>query len=283
MTTQTATEPKRDRWGRYLLPDPETGKERSWTRATTVANTLADRYGLEQWAKRNVVLGIAARQDLYALAASCTPDDKSQLTRIVNDAEEAAKARSGANLGTALHRITERVDRGDDLEIPDAWRADIDAYCQALVDHHLTVDAEWMERIVVLPEHGIAGTLDRLVTERASGPKLLADLKTGKDVVRYGMTEIAIQLAIYANAPLTWNGDSYEKMPPVYQDRALVIHLPVGEGRCDIHEVDIRAGWRALQAAVWVRNWRKRTDLSSPYMVPGPQEVRAVTDPDDDW
>src|SRR5690606_28752448 len=103
------------------------------------------------------------------------------------------------------------------------------------------------------------GTLDRLLRQGAGdrGPRIVADLKTGKDVVRYGMTEIAIQLAIYANATHVWDGETYTPMPTVYTDRALVIHLPVGEARCDIHRVDIKAGMRALRAAVWVREWRK--------------------------
>lgn len=278
--TDTQVKVKFDQYGRYVLPDPETGEERSWTRATTVANTLADRFGLEQWAKRNVVLGIAAREDLYALAVSCKPEDKDQLDDIVEAAEEAAKARSGANLGTALHRITERVDRGEDLDIPDQWRPDIDAYCQTLVDNHLTVHPDYMERVVVLPEYGIAGTLDRLLYPGVTpdGPKIVADLKTGKDVVRYGMTEIAIQLAIYANATHVWNGDGYEPMPHVYTDRAIVIHLPVGEGTCTLHEVNIKEGYRALRAAMWVREWRKRNDLSTPYTTR--KEVLASND---DW
>ena len=49
----TSFEPKHDRWGRYLLPDPETGAERAWTRATTVARTLADEYGLTKWKLRH--------------------------------------------------------------------------------------------------------------------------------------------------------------------------------------------------------------------------------------
>ena len=292
--TDTQVKAKFDQYGRYVLPDPETGEERSWTRATTIANTLADRFGLEQWAKRNVVLGIAAREDLYALAVSCKPEDKDQLNRIAAAAEEAAKAHTGANLGTALHRITERVDRGEDMDIPDQWRPDVDAYCQALVDNHLIVDPDWMERIVVLPEYGIAGTLDRLLyIGKKGGMGIIGDLKTGQDVVRYGMTEIAIQLAIYANATHAWNGVDYEKMPPVYTDRALVIHLPVGQGRCEIHQVDIRAGMQALRAALWVREWRKRRDLSEPYKspladisplgTPTGKEVVAADDADDDW
>lgn len=258
-------EPKRDRYGRYLLPNPETGKEQAWTRVTTVASTLSDRYGLELWAKRNVALGLAARRDLYALAASCTPEDKEQLNNIVKDAEEAAKSRSGANLGTALHRITERVDLGDDFEIPDPWRADIDAYCQALADHHITVEAEYLERIVVLAKAKVAGTLDRLITIDRGGEYFVADIKTGADVVTYGMGEISIQLALYANASHMWNGDGYDPMPPINKERALVIHLPVGEATCHLYWVDIEAGKEAARIALTVRDWRKRKDLSTPY------------------
>src|SRR5690606_2671448 len=48
----TRVGPKRDRYGRYLIPDPATGKERAWMRATTLADTLDDRYNLELWKLR---------------------------------------------------------------------------------------------------------------------------------------------------------------------------------------------------------------------------------------
>lgn len=278
MTTTAAlsSEPKRDQYGRYLLPDPETGKERAWTRATTVAGTLSDRFGLEQWGNRNVVLGIAARPDLYALAASSTPEDKQQLNRIVKDAQEAAKSRSGANLGTALHRICERIDSGEELDVPETWKPDVDAYCNSLADNGVKIHTEWMERIVIAPKAGVAGTLDRIVTIGAT--QYVADLKTGKDVVEYGMGDISIQLALYANASVMWTDGSYEPMPQVDKTRALVVHLPVGEGRCNLHWVDIEAGLEAARQALWVRDWRKRKDLSTPFAFEM-KEVAAV----DDW
>jgi len=257
---------------------------KSWTRATTLAGTLDDRYGLEKWGNRNVVLGIAARPDLYALAASCTPEDKEQLGRIVEQAQEAAKSRSGANLGTALHRLTERIDRGEILDVPKEWKPDIDAYCQTLADTGVRILPEWIERVVVTPQYGAAGTLDRLV--HVDGRFMVADLKTGKDAVSYGMGDIAIQLAIYANATHAWIGDAekvprdrfgryelpdpaeepdaYEILPNVDLERALVIHLPVGQGECTLHEVDIQAGREAIDLALAVRAWRKRKDLSTP-------------------
>lgn len=261
------SEPKRDQYGRYLLPDPTTGKEQAWTRATTIAGTLADRFALEQWGNRMAVIGIAARPDLYALAASCVPEDKEQLNRIVTDAQEAAKSRSSANLGTALHRILERIDSGEDLDAPAPWQPDVDAYCSTLADNAVEVIPEYIERIVVVPKPKVAGTLDRLVM--IDGLPVVADLKTGKDVVTYGMGDIAIQLAIYANASHMWNGTGYDPMPFVDKERALVIHLPVGEGRCDLYWVDIAAGKEAARLAFQVRDWRKRKGLAIPYQKGG--------------
>jgi hypothetical protein len=290
-------------------------KPQAWTRATTVASTLEDRFGLERWSKRNVVLGIAARPDLYALAASATPDDKDLLHSIIDDAEEAAKSRSGANLGTALHRITERIDTGEILDVPTTWRGDVDAYCQTLADNSIKIHPEYIERVVLAKKAKIAGTLDRLVTYE--GTTYVADLKTGVSALDYGATDIAVQLAIYAHASHMWKGaakdadnnrdrygryllpdpdevpDEYEPMPEVDKTRAIVIHLPVEAGRCDLYWVDIAAGVEAVKQALWVREWRKQK-LSTP-LNPAPFEldverpdaevipIGGATKQDDDW
>src|SRR5574338_583746 len=62
-------EPKRDRYGRYLIPHPDTGKETAWTRATTFAKTVSDTFGLTKWELRMVSLGLAKRPDLLAQVA----------------------------------------------------------------------------------------------------------------------------------------------------------------------------------------------------------------------
>lgn len=258
----------------------------AWTRATTVASTLADRFGLEQWAKRNVAYGIGVRQDLYARAASTNPDDKKAFNDIVEQAEEAAKSRSGANLGTALHSWTERLDRGEEVAIPDPWRADLDAYTATLHTAGITVLPGYVERIVVIPQLHVAGTLDRIVTHPAWQLPRIGDVKTGADPLRYGAGDIAVQLALYAGATHIWKGsadevprdrwgryllpepadapDEYEPMLEVDRETAVVIHLPVGTGTCQLHSLDIAAGREAVRKAMWVREWRKRKNLSRP-------------------
>ena len=259
---------KFDRYNRYVLPHTETGEEQGWTRITTVANTLADRYGLEQWAQRNTVLGIGLRTDLYALAVSATAEDKGTLNKVVKQAQEAAKGSSGANLGTALHRITERVDRDEVMDIPPEWKGDIDAYCQTLVEHFVKIHSHYIERIVLNLDFEVVGTLDRLVTLPTDfGELAVADLKTGKDVVKYGTHEMAVQLALYASATHMWDGSEWIDMPEVDQSQGLLIHLPVGQAKCELHLVDLAEGYEAAKLAIKVRDWRKTKDLTTPYSI----------------
>lgn len=283
-TDLTRVGPKRDRYGRYLIPDPATGKERAWTRATTLAETLDDRYNLELWKLRTAATGFAHRPDLLALVAA-HQGDKKALDRVCADALEAGKAGEGANLGTALHALTERIDRGEDALIIDSLRADVEAYRKAIAGSGLTIatlpDGRLAREVIVLcTELEVAGTADHLF----AGDKLtVGDLKTGASAIDWAMNSIAIQLAIYAHASHVFDPatDTLTEMPPVDLERALVIHLPVGRGVCTLHEVDIAAGWEAAQHAAWVRGWRKRKGLSKPRATVAVQSSSTPDDPFD--
>src|SRR5215472_13629165 len=128
-TAPLRPEPERDRYGRYILPDPKTGKRRSWTRATTWAQTIADTYALNQWQKRMVALGLAQRPDLLAQVATVLEPDtegqKRKLDRWCQDAEEHAGASQRSNLGTALHSFLEHLDLGREVQVPEPWDQDV--------------------------------------------------------------------------------------------------------------------------------------------------------------
>lgn len=250
-------EPKRDRWGRYLIPGPD-GKERSWQRVTTLAKVIADTYALEQWSQRQVALGLALRDDLFARVASCTADDREALNEICADAKEAAGASKGRNAGTALHRFTERLDRGETVSAPPAYARDLDAYRACCTAHRLTVVDDMLERTVVVPDVDVAGTFDKVMAGPAWPADRVADLKTGQEM--YGWLEVALQLACYAHAEAIWDTatGTFLPMPPVDRDIAVVLHLPSGQATCTVYEVDIAKGWELAQLAAEVRDWRKR-------------------------
>jgi hypothetical protein len=247
-----------DQYGRYLLPDPYTNEVRPWTRATTMARAITDEFNLHRWGERMLARGMALRGDLVAKTLA-DYDDDDVIDAVIAAAKEHAGTTVAATYGSAMHRFTERIDTGeDDVKVPDLLAGDLDAYTQALADHELAVMA--VERIVCVPDLGVAGTFDRVLTrgERA----WIADLKTGKDLAP-AWRDIAVQLALYAHAAFVWSGTDWQPMPPVDQSEALVIHLPIGQGTCTLYAVDIAAGWDAtVGLCAPVREWRKRKDLA---------------------
>jgi hypothetical protein len=46
----------------------------------------------------------------------------------------------------------------------------------------------------------------------------------------------------------------------------IIAHLPAGSAKCELIEVDLVAGWEAVQLAKEVRQWRNRKGLSKPYV-----------------
>ncbi|HEX5543639.1 MAG TPA: hypothetical protein VFX60_19150 [Micromonospora sp.] len=287
-------EPRRDQYGRYVLPDPATGQERSWTRATTIAHTLDDTHHLAQWQRRMVLQGVAAAPELLAgvpeLAAelAAAGDDwraakavKQQLDAVCDDAAKTAGAGDGALWGTLLHTITEYADAGRLHEIadqiPDGLTDDLTAYRFTMDTAGIGRPPEYIERILVNTRVDSAGTTDRILTMPAPCPACggtlkIGDLKTQKSIFDY--LSICIQLAEYAYAdnlidPAT--GDLAPMPDGLCRCTGIVMHLPVGKATCTLHELDLVAGWKAAQAAHTVRQIRARgKGMGRPWTAPTP-------------
>jgi hypothetical protein len=264
MLTGPAPTIPRDPWGRPLLPPPNPpgAKPVPYTRATTMAGALDDQFGLTLWKQRTVALGLAARHDLLAAVASTSPGDKERLNELVEAAMDAGGGTVAATVGTALHAFTERIDRGLDVgHVPAQYEADVAAYQELAAKIGWQVDA--VEQFTVLDPFRIAGTADRILT--IDGRTYIADIKTGSDVsYHHGW---AVQFAIYAHG-LPYDVEARKRVPwpnQPDQDRAVVVHLPAGQGTARAYWIDIAAGWEALALALKVRGWRGRRDLLSAY------------------
>ena len=215
MLEETRQEAPKDRWGRYLVTTPD-GKQRGYTRVTTVAKSCSEEGALKQWANRMVVTGLINRSDLLA-QASTKLNDKSAL-----------------------------------------------AYTATLAKYGVHILPDYIESVVIHDGKEYAGTLDRIV--EVDGKMYIADLKTGTDL-SYSWREIAIQLAAYANAEHIYNYQTAVRtsLPNIEKDRGIVFHLPAGEGRCELHWVDLNAGLEGLDLAFTVRAWRKRNNLTEQF------------------
>lgn len=270
-------EPKMSR-GQYVI------KGKTYTRVTTLAGTLEDRFSLNAWQQRMVAHGLAQRHDLYVAVASTHLDNKAKLNQLCEQAIEAAKGSAGANLGTALHAFTERIDLGEELSVPPPYDADLAAYRSTLDAHGITLQPEFVERVVVNHKIGVAGTFDRLLeVPGVEGDGLVVgDLKTGGFLP---FMSIACQLSAYAHAEELYDPatDTTSPMPFVNTDWGLVIHLPAGTATCELYLVDLVAGWEMAQTSRTVRTWRKRRDLTRPLtipVVPAPAQPTPPTEAD---
>lgn len=267
----------RDRWGRPLIVPADGGKPVAYGRFSSHGSVLEDKFALEKWKIRTSAYGLTKREDLFAQLAACPPTDTKRLDEIMSQALEAGGGSVGANLGTALHEFTQRVDLGelavDDIAEP--WRTDVQAYLDTLNETNLAVVADLIEVNLVNDDLQLAGTSDRFYLD--SDMRLIcSDIKTGKQISKNPLA-YAVQLAAYANSML-YDIETGTRKPlgDVCLDYGYIIHIPANQGRCDIYEVDLLESMEAARLARTVKQWQKRSDLVRP-LNPQPKTTRKAT------
>jgi len=135
-----------------------------YKRCTTWIDVLQSEFALKQWDRRMVAYGMGQRPDLVLAAAASDPNDvseKSTLQSISGAAIEHAKGSAAANIGTGLHKLTERMDRGETLGyVPEPYPADLAAYERCIKDAGI----EWVdiESFRVHDLFKVGGTTDRI-------------------------------------------------------------------------------------------------------------------------
>lgn len=266
-TTHQSRDVPRDQWGRYKLPGPD-GTEESWTRATTLAATMAEQYGLSIWKQRQVVWGLSRRPDLMTMAQTIAgPEDKKALGAIVDEAHIAAGTQAKANRGTAIHSACHAAERGAYDQVPEELRPHVAGYFSELKRQQLQVIPEYVERTVIVPDYQTAGTFDNLL-RCPDGRIRVGDKKTGR--MDYSDIEFAIQMALYANASALFNYDTgqYEPMPEIAKDYAILMVIDPETGHCEAQRINIAWGWMWARTAFEVMAIRKTKAVITPLIPP---------------
>lgn len=240
----------------YELPENKR-KGTFYTRASTFVDALDDKTGLYKWKMRGMLEGIARQPSImeeYLALDDPMGAGKRFVDSLAEKAQNVADLSSKANVGTAMHAITEAIDTGTSPGfIPPEFVNDVRAYGRA------TAQLEWLavEQFMVNDEWKAAGTPDRVALWE--GRPVIADLKTGDLTYSYG--KFAAQMALYAGASY-YDAETFKRTPQSYRgmevDRTvgLIIHLPAGEGVCEVVPVDLVKGAESLPLANEVRAWR---------------------------
>lgn len=272
----------RDHLGRYAVVLPgatelevykSSGNPVGRTRATTFNKSGSDKKNINDWGKRNVLIGASRRRDLVLQATGLTHEaDKDRLNALVLQLEETAGSKVGSDLGTYLHEFTEYMDAGLKTwqDAPQEFRRSLCEYEAALRKAGLEPVTSLIERTVIIREYGwVCGTFDRIFFHRPSGKYLMGDLKTGK-TMEWGKNEIECQLWLYAhgvnqNGVYDWNTRTWgrpetpEHLPMlahVSETVGVVIHMPVQgplEGTVTLLWADLASGAAHAQVCADVR------------------------------
>src|SRR5215216_4144043 len=249
----------------------KTAKLIPYTRATTFISCLENTHNLQLWKMRQTAIGLAHRPDLLMLVSSLglqpeEDDDyrewRSKMDEICEQALEAAESSAPANIGTALHAFTDRIDRGQPLgKVPREYQKHLRAYEAATAD----LTAVHIERFLVNDEYQIGGTPDRISMLDGHDKLIITDTKSG-DKLSYGMGKISMQLAVYAHSQFYDPSTGVRSdIPNIDLERGLVISLNAKRGTCEWVWCDLKAGWEGVELANSVRAWQKRKDFHSPY------------------
>lgn len=251
--------------GRYTLPNPESGKSKSWQRVTNFVKMTDDTYHLELWKQRNVAKGLAilaeaGRVNIADLAQRDVKLDRDRLNKMCETAQDVAEAYKMADEGTALHTSTELADyAGGDLNrVPTGHRRKVRMYLDALAANGLTVVPDMIERVTASARYECAGKFDRIY-RLASGINVIGDLKTG-DSLDLSFPSIAAQLECYEdgiNNHGVFDGQRYDDSIKVSHDFGVVIHLPSTRDEVTVYWVDLAQGRIINAANLTVRAARK--------------------------
>jgi hypothetical protein len=174
-----------------------------------------------------------------------------------------AGANRAANLGSSVHALTERADRGElDLdELTEPRRSMLAGYiaCRERTGWKVVQS----EATVVNEFAGYGGTLDRILDVPDVG-LVVADVKTARSV----FADMALQLAAYANARWLWEATGMTKMSDQLRtDLALIIHVrPEGTSLVPLNLAKGQGGltaWAAFTSLCCLWKWRHRSDVLS--------------------
>jgi len=277
--------------GEPLVARPDgSGKFDRVARTSSLGDTLDEKSGLHNWLTSKAMEGLGRKPELVAKVISVSPyeDHKSEWTTLREEAINAGRGSWKADMGTAVHAMSERWEKEPDWDPGDPFRTALEAYSK--VQSALGLKSQMFEVQIVNDVLKVAGTADRvyeltlpLLTPSGDilppGTLVIGDLKTGSSL-EYSIAGYSIQLAGYAGGVL-YDVEANRRMPTpsINQRWGIIMHLAVDEGTCEFLWVDLEVGRYGAKLANDVREWRRNWRRKEGYKA-GVQFV-SVADADD--
>lgn len=245
--------------------NPRTGKEQSWTRASTFAASLDNPHALIRWSNRNTIMGVSRRPDLSAMAlAGALRDDVAKVDETIAAAHATMATDANANLGTAAHAAITNAWQHPEQPVPEPYVPLVKAFAAALKEHGLTIVAA-AGKVMNLAYDSI-GEFD-LVLAEADGTEVIGDMKSGS--LDHAKRKFAVQLAMYDGAEFVINADNSVTPVPwsLAHSHGVLLHLDLENNAVSVYRIDLRIGRYGAGLAEQIRQWHTLDPLS-PYVSP---------------
>ena len=230
--------------------------------------------------------GVALDPSIAAMVAA-NLGRKEGRTELRERAIQRGRGDEAADIGTALHAMTHRVESPEGFVVPELYAPDVAAYLAAkdaaglestFIECHLCSD-RWLA----------AGTADRIYTATRRirlpgggwlepGQSVIGDLKTGK-LKEYSIPGYTIQLAIYCDS-VFYDVTTNERSPlpdGLRSDWGLIVSMPAGTGTCELLWCNLETGRVGAEIVRQVRAWRKRQDFLVEFEMPPDDEVAVMS------
>lgn len=301
-------ESKFNGWGWYQLPSPTTGRPTGYPRASTVAKTLDDTYGLNKWKTREIVQKVLdlARMDPGTVVYDDGSPEKvtagdllglldeafagPKVTKVNEVLETIDNCMGGADareLGECVHAWLEALDIGQVLihQVPDVVKPHVHYARKVMAHRGIVALPEYVERVVLNDrgEEPVAGRIDRIFQLVTTGELVMGDVKSSKSL-EYSWLPFGVQVGgVYgwATKMLTIDGKGWEPMPEIRDDFAILLHVPSNQPeRAAAITIDMTWGAETMIASLDTRRRRKEAEKLVPqHAVPMPskQAVRYAT------
>jgi hypothetical protein len=252
------------------------GVNQRCSRPSNWGKELDDENALVNWKLDRAIEGTARDPALQARAVAVKTDDRATWKELREAAINAGRGSQAADIGTALHAMSERwEDPDDDFDPGEPYVSHLKAYSAEI--ERLGLVSELTECKMVNDELRAAGTADRvyrltkgLITPDGEvlpeGTLIIGDLKTGKrlDFSKAGYT---VQMAVYAASQLyDVVEDKYLPTPDINQDWGILVHLPSNEPICEAFWVNLEHGRWGAYLTQCVRQWRKDWRSGEKYL-----------------
>lgn len=270
------------------------GKNQRFSRPSNWGKDLDDENALVAWKINRAVEGVARDAALQARAMSLDPDgDREDWNQLREAAINAGRGSQAADIGTALHKMTERWEQEPEFDPGQPYNGFLEAYEKGMAE--LGLISQRFEFQMVTEEYRAAGTADRLWELSRDlplptgemlpqGTLVIGDLKTGKNI-DFSIPAYSVQMALYAQGEMyDVADDRFMPTPEINQDWGIIAWMPSKADKpfCDFRWVDLRVGnygaWLTQEVKDWRKKWRNGT-YAAPNILGCSESSQAVDEP----